>query len=262
MREIAKAKEAPSAAPDGSGTPNNLPEQLTSFIGRERELSEAAEALGASRLLTMTGAGGCGKTRLAAQAAAEQLDRFPDGAWWIELAPLADPDAVGAALGDAVGVKPLPGQSSLDAAVAHLAEARALVVLDNCEHLLEVCAATAEALLHGCPRRSPSSRRAGRRSASPARLTGVCPRSRCHRSARRRSPSRRSPSPMPCAFSSSGQERCAPNFSRRRRQCSDDCARSATTSMGFHSRSSWQRRVFASSASSESPPGWATASSC
>ncbi len=152
MREIAKAKEAPSAAPDDSGTPNNLPEQLTSFIGRERELSEAAEALGATRLLTMTGAGGCGKTRLAAQAAAEQLDRFPNGAWWIELAPLADPDAVGAALGDAVGVKPLPGQSSLDAAVAHLAEARALVVLDNCEHLLEACAAAAEALLHGCPR--------------------------------------------------------------------------------------------------------------
>ena len=152
MREIAKAKEAPSTAPDDSGTPNNLPEQLTSFIGRERELSEAAKALGATRLLTMTGAGGCGKTRLAAQAAAEQLDRFPDGAWWIELAPLADPDAVGAALGDAVGVKPLPGQSSLDAAVAHLAEARALVVLDNCEHLLEACATAAEALLHGCPR--------------------------------------------------------------------------------------------------------------
>ncbi|MFI5003408.1 MAG: LuxR C-terminal-related transcriptional regulator [Solirubrobacterales bacterium] len=130
--------------------PNNLPEQLTSFVGRERELGEVADALSATRLLTLTGAGGCGKTRLAAQAAADTLDRFPDGVWWVELAPLADPEAVGPTLGEAVGVKPLPGQSSLDAAVAHLTGARALIVLDNCEHLLEVCAAAAEALLHGC----------------------------------------------------------------------------------------------------------------
>ena len=130
--------------------PNNLPDQLTSFVGRERELGDVAQALDTTRLLTLTGAGGCGKTRLAAQAAADALDRFPDGAWWVELAPLADPDAVGPTLGDAVGVKPLPGQSSLDAVVAHLAGARALIVLDNCEHLLEVCAGAAEALLHGC----------------------------------------------------------------------------------------------------------------
>ncbi len=131
--------------------PNNLPEQLTSFVGRERELSEVADALTATRLLTLTGAGGCGKTRLAAQAAADALDRFPGGAWWVELAPLADPDAVGPTLGDAVGVKPLPGQSSLEAVVAHLADAQALIILDNCEHLLEVCATAAEALLQGCP---------------------------------------------------------------------------------------------------------------
>ena len=107
-------------------------------------------ALSATRLLTLTGAGGCGKTRLAAQTAADVLDRFPDGAWWVELAPLADHDAVAPALGEAVGVKPLPGQSSLDAAVAHLADSRALIVLDNCEHLLDVCASATEALLHGC----------------------------------------------------------------------------------------------------------------
>ena len=130
--------------------PNNLPEHLTSFVGRGRELGELAQALGATRLLTVTGAGGCGKTRLAAQLAADTLDRFPDGVWWIELAPLADPDAVGPALGEAVGVKPLPGQSSLEAAVAHLADARALVVLDNCEHLLDVCAQTTDAVLRGC----------------------------------------------------------------------------------------------------------------
>jgi len=130
--------------------PNNLPQQLTSFVGRERELSDVAQALSATRLLTLTGAGGCGKTRLAAQAAADALDRFPDGAWWVELAPLADPDAVGPTLGEAVGVKPLPGQSSLDATVAHLADAQALIILDNCEHLIEACAGAAEVLLHGC----------------------------------------------------------------------------------------------------------------
>jgi predicted ATPase/class 3 adenylate cyclase/DNA-binding CsgD family transcriptional regulator len=131
--------------------PNNLPEQLTSFVGRGEELRDIGEALGQTRLLTLTGAGGCGKTRLAAQAAADALERFPDGVWWVELAPLADPDAVGPTLGEALGVKPLPGQSSLEAAVAHLAGARALVVLDNCEHLLEACASTADALLRGCP---------------------------------------------------------------------------------------------------------------
>jgi predicted ATPase/class 3 adenylate cyclase/DNA-binding CsgD family transcriptional regulator len=130
--------------------PNNLPEQLTSFVGRQRELSDIADALGATRLLTLTGAGGCGKTRLAAQAAADVLDRFPGGAWWVELAPLADPDAVAPTLSEALGVKPLPGQSSLEASLAKLGENRALIVLDNCEHLLEACASVTEALLHGC----------------------------------------------------------------------------------------------------------------
>ncbi|HST43401.1 MAG TPA: hypothetical protein VLK58_28000, partial [Conexibacter sp.] len=131
--------------------PNNLPEQLTSFVGRSGELRDIGEALAQTRLLTLTGAGGCGKTRLAAQAAADALERFPGGVWWVELAPLADPDAVGPTLGEALGVKPLPGQSSLEASVAHLAGAQALVVLDNCEHLLDACAASADALLRGCP---------------------------------------------------------------------------------------------------------------
>jgi predicted ATPase/class 3 adenylate cyclase/DNA-binding CsgD family transcriptional regulator len=129
--------------------PNNLPEHLTSFVGREHELEELAQTLRATRMLTLTGAGGCGKTRLAAQLAADALDRFPDGVWWIDLAPLTDPDAVGPELADAIGVKPLPGQTSLQAAVAHLADASVLVVLDNCEHLLEICAQSAEALLRG-----------------------------------------------------------------------------------------------------------------
>src|SRR5205823_5515613 len=101
--------------------------------------------------LTLTGSGGCGKTRLALQAAADSLGRFPDGVWFVELAPITDPELAGQALARAVGVRPLPGQSALDAAVAHLSERRTLVVLDNCEHLLEGAAEVARAVLEGCP---------------------------------------------------------------------------------------------------------------
>src|ERR1700733_8945388 len=107
--------------------PNNLPNQLTSFIGRDDELRQVSHALSATRLLTLTGAGGCGKTRLAAQVAAEALERFPDGLWGGGLAPVADLEGLGGAGGDGGGVRPLPGQSSLEAAVAHLAGGRSLI---------------------------------------------------------------------------------------------------------------------------------------
>ncbi|HTZ88396.1 MAG TPA: LuxR C-terminal-related transcriptional regulator [Solirubrobacteraceae bacterium] len=142
------AEEGPLRSLDA--WPNNLPEQLTSFVGREHELAQIGAELARTRLLTLTGAGGCGKTRLATQVAADTLDAFPDGAWWVELAPLSDPQAVGPTLGEALGVKPLAGQTSLQAVIAHLARARALIVLDNCEHLLDACASTAEELLRGC----------------------------------------------------------------------------------------------------------------
>ncbi|HEX8745047.1 MAG TPA: LuxR C-terminal-related transcriptional regulator [Thermoleophilaceae bacterium] len=131
--------------------PNNLPGELTSFVGREHELAEVARILDEARLLTLTGAGGCGKTRFALQASADALSRFPGGVWWVELAPVADPAMVGRALADAVGVGPLPGQSALEAAVAHLKARRALVLLDNCEHLLAGAVEAAQALLRGCP---------------------------------------------------------------------------------------------------------------
>ncbi len=128
-----------------------LPVELTSFVGREREVAEVLAALVGARVLTLTGAGGCGKTRLALRTADEALERLPDGAWWVELAPLADPGLVAPALAIALGVRPLPGQDDLEAAVAALASRRALVLLDNCEHLAEEAAGVAEALARGCP---------------------------------------------------------------------------------------------------------------
>ncbi len=131
--------------------PNNLPDRLTTFVGRERELADARDALTDTRLLTLTGAGGCGKTRLALQLAADVLDRFEDGAWWVELAPLAEGDRVADALAGALGVQPLPGMTMQQAVTAFLASRQALIVLDNCEHLLDACAALEARVLEAAP---------------------------------------------------------------------------------------------------------------
>jgi predicted ATPase/DNA-binding CsgD family transcriptional regulator len=131
--------------------PNNLPGELTTFVGRERELAELWGVLRNARLLTLTGAGGCGKTRLALQAAANALDRWPGGVWWVDLAPVTDQVTLGQALTEALGVRPVPGHSALKAAVAHLSTRRALVLLDNCEHVLDDAAEAVQALLKGCP---------------------------------------------------------------------------------------------------------------
>jgi predicted ATPase/DNA-binding CsgD family transcriptional regulator len=131
--------------------PNNLPSQLTSFVGRERELAELRAALASTRLLTLTGAGGCGKTRLALQLAADRLDGYPDGVWWVELAPLTDPELIGNALVGALAVRVLPGATPLQSVCAALASRSALVVLDNCEHLLEASAHAAVTLLDAAP---------------------------------------------------------------------------------------------------------------
>ena len=139
--------------------PHNLPLQVTSFVGRERELAEAARLLATTRLLTLTGTGGTGKTRLALQAAAEAIEGYPDGAWFVDLAPLAAgalvPDAALAAVG-APGRGDGPGAPEAPEApearlVAHLRPWRALLLLDNCEHLLEAAARLADAVLRGCP---------------------------------------------------------------------------------------------------------------
>ena len=131
--------------------PHNLPLQLTSFVGRERELAEVAALLGAHRLVTLTGPGGTGKTRLALQAAADALEASPDGVWLAELAALADPALVPQAVAAAVGVREEPGRPLLATLTDALRPKRLLLVLDNCEHLLDACARLADALLRACP---------------------------------------------------------------------------------------------------------------
>ncbi len=132
--------------------PNNLPSLLTSFVGRHAELGELAEALAQTRLLTITGAGGAGKTRLALQLAADTLEHFDDGTWWLDLASLGDPLAVGEALLVALGLRTSVGLTQLQVASAYLGGREALLLFDNCEHLLEEIAAIAATLLDSCPR--------------------------------------------------------------------------------------------------------------
>jgi len=129
----------------------NLPVQLTSFIGREKELSEVQDLLARTRLLTLTGSGGCGKTRLALQAAAEMLEAFPDGVWLAELAALSDPALVAQTVAQALGAREEPGREITQTLAERLKSQRALLILDNCEHVLTPCARLADALLRACP---------------------------------------------------------------------------------------------------------------
>ena len=131
--------------------PNNLPVHLTSFIGREAELADVARLASQYRLVTLTGSGGVGKTRLAARTAAELAATHRDGAWWVELAPLSDPELVTEALLLVLRAADAPGSSALQRLTAHLATREVLVVLDNCEHLVDACAALTDAMLRTCP---------------------------------------------------------------------------------------------------------------
>ena len=126
---------------------HNLPVQLTPLIGREDDVAALRVLLGEERLVTLTGSGGVGKTRLALAVAAEVLDRFSGGVWFVELAGVADGAAVGSAVLAAVGGHQAPGLSPVEQLIATLPDDPTLLVLDNCEHLVEPCAAFVAALL-------------------------------------------------------------------------------------------------------------------
>jgi predicted ATPase len=131
-------------------TPNNLPQQPTSFIGRNKELTELKALLAKTRFLTLTGSGGCGKTRLGLQLAADSLEQFPDGVWLVELAPLSDPGPVPATMASVLGLKEEPGKPITQTLAEYLRDKQLLILLDNCEHLLDACARIADALLRSC----------------------------------------------------------------------------------------------------------------
>ena len=129
----------------------NLSLRLTSFHGRQVEIDELATALGSQRLISLVGPGGMGKTRLALEVAASVADKFPDGVWVVELAPLSDGGAVDHALVATLGLQPRGGWSPLDLVVEALRDWHVLIVLDNCEHLLAAASTLTTALLRNCP---------------------------------------------------------------------------------------------------------------
>ncbi len=130
---------------------HNLPVSPTAFVGREAELAEIKDRLASVRMLTITGAGGTGKTRLALQAAAEMTDRFEDGVWFVELAPLGATALVPQAVAEAMGIREEPGWPMVKTLVERLQDQRVLVLIDNCEHLVPAVVQLADSLLRGCP---------------------------------------------------------------------------------------------------------------
>jgi predicted ATPase/class 3 adenylate cyclase len=130
---------------------HNLPVQLTRFIGREREMADVKRLLAASHLLTLTGSGGCGKTRLALQVAADLLEEYTDGVWLVELAALTDPALVAQTVVSALGAREEPSRTPAQTLLEYLRPKHLLLVLDNCEHLLAACAQLADTSLRSCP---------------------------------------------------------------------------------------------------------------
>ena len=140
----------PLLAVEDKGT--NLRTELTSFVGRDREIAEVKDLLADHRLVTLAGAGGCGKTRLAVEVARQFAPDYPDGAWLIDLGRVTDSSAVPEAIAAELGQQEGDGSSGTptERLVQNLRNSRTLLILDNCEHLLDACAATAESVLRGC----------------------------------------------------------------------------------------------------------------
>ncbi len=130
--------------------PNNLPASLTSFVGRQDEMAEVGRLLGTSRLITLTGAGGCGKSRLSVQLARNLLESYPDGAWLVELAPLSDPALVPQRIAAVLGVREEPGRPLPETLQNAIGQRTMLILLDNCEHLASACGILAGDLIAAC----------------------------------------------------------------------------------------------------------------
>jgi predicted ATPase/DNA-binding winged helix-turn-helix (wHTH) protein len=144
--------ETRSAELLGNSLPrHNLPPEFTSFIGRERDLTALKQLVPSTRLLTLTGSGGCGKTRLALRLATEVVGDFADGVWLVELAALSDPDLVPKMLAMALGLDEQPERTVVRSIVEYLATKEVLLVLDNAEHVVEACALLADEVLRRCP---------------------------------------------------------------------------------------------------------------
>ena len=146
-----RLREAFPALRSLEATPNNLPQQLTSFVGREREIEDAEALLARTRLLTLSGIGGLGKTRLALQIAGNVLDRYRDGVWFVDLAPIRDGALVTSEAAKVLGVREEPGRPIMQTLCANLKTRKLLLILDNCEHLLQACADLANGILRATP---------------------------------------------------------------------------------------------------------------
>ena len=131
---------------------HNLPAQLTNFIGRAGQIDEVRALLRDNRLVTLTGTGGAGKTRLAIETAGQLTEEFEGGVWWVELAPVADPAVVAVTVARALRLPDQQGRSPMDTVLRFISDRKLLLLLDNCEHLLDICGETITTLLNSCPR--------------------------------------------------------------------------------------------------------------
>jgi hypothetical protein len=130
---------------------HNLPVQLTSFVGRQDQMVELRPLVTGNRLVTLTGAGGAGKTRLAVEVTSELSSEFSDGVWYVDLAPITNPALASVTVARTLGLPDQPGRSIMDVLVRFLGDKKVLLVLDNCEHLLDACGALVVELLGACP---------------------------------------------------------------------------------------------------------------
>ena len=145
------SNEFPPLRTPKAGSSQNLPAQLTTFVGRQAEMDELRRIITDNRLVTLTGAGGVGKTRLAVEVAAQLVGEFADGVWYVDLAPITNPLVVPVTVARTLGLADQPGRSTMDTLRRFVGDRKILLLLDDCEHLLDACGALIVALLDACP---------------------------------------------------------------------------------------------------------------